>query len=328
VAASAPVLRRGNRRAQSNTHNSDRPDLSSLPPPPVPADLDLSRMPFMRLYGERVFQSEAMLTLTKSERWDALHLQWIAWHSVPASSLPNSTHFAPLLGQSSRKYRFVKLQQRIMRAWILCSDNRWYLPELAQIALEVEAARDKNRSKSKRSYDKKHGIQNESDGQTGPDDADDGMYLTVRDVPVSLNGHERQTNLTAHSIIDSLSKEERTVGADAPTGAGAPVRQPKKQLFSEGPVLLGNLTGQPPRVARKQVGLFLKTANDDCARVYQALLDATEAQPIDPFAWIMGRLKPKRPSQSNPFFDNGVAELQVLEEKPRLQIVGGDSHGD
>jgi hypothetical protein len=86
--------------------------------------------------------------------------------------------------------------------------------------------------------------------------------------------------------------------------------------------LLYNLTGQSGGPARKQLGLFLKDASDDCSRVYQALLDCTEVQPIGPVAWIRGRLRPK----ANVFGSSELNNFPILDERPVFQIIGGNGH--
>jgi hypothetical protein len=46
------------------------------------------------------------------------------------------------------------------------------------------------------------------------------------------------------------------------------------------------LTGQPDKPARKLIGQWLKTANDDATHVLRVLEDAGDARPADPVAWI------------------------------------------
>ena len=109
-----------------------------LPPPPVPADVDLRGHDWMPLYGERLFGSATWIESSDAARIAALRL-W--WHSFakekPAASLPdNDRLLAVYAGYGEVVRAWKKIKAEAMRGWVLCSDGRWYHLVVAEIAME------------------------------------------------------------------------------------------------------------------------------------------------------------------------------------------------
>lgn len=64
-------------------------------------------------------------------------------------------------------------------------------------------------------------------------------------------------------------------------------------LFRDGLPILRALTGKSEAQCRATLGGLLKTAQDDCARLYSLLREAESLVPADPLAWLNGALRTK-----------------------------------
>lgn len=60
----------------------------------------------------------------------------------------------------------------------------------------------------------------------------------------------------------------------------------RAQLFTEGVSRLRSLTGNTEPQVRAMLGKLCKDANDDCARVLEALRQAESVRPVAPFPWL------------------------------------------
>ena len=84
--------------------------VSELPAPPVPADVDLRGMPYMQLFGDRLFKSTTWIEARPEARCATLQLYWHAFaHEVPAASLPDHERvLADHAGLSLKVFRRVR----------------------------------------------------------------------------------------------------------------------------------------------------------------------------------------------------------------------------
>lgn len=108
------------------------------PAPLTPEDCNLRGFPWMALDTVRLMDSDLFLLATGDEFKAALALWCKSWSQVPAASLPNDER---LLGALSGAKNWKKVRDMAMRGWVLCSDNRWYHPVVAEKALEALPAR-------------------------------------------------------------------------------------------------------------------------------------------------------------------------------------------
>ena len=119
--------------------------MSDLPPPLTPADCDLrSGFEWMALHGHRLFTSGWYGAAMKDPRGGlaALKLWWAAMLQCPAGSLPSDERDLCLLadfGQDMRSWR--KHRAVAMRGFILCQDDRYYHPVVAEQALKAYESR-------------------------------------------------------------------------------------------------------------------------------------------------------------------------------------------
>lgn len=108
-----------------------------LPPPLVPAEVDLRDFQFMPLYGARLLDSETWLLCDADEKVAALALWWKSWHQTPAASLPdNDRLLASLAGYGVAIKAWMAVKAKAMRGWVKCADGRLYHPIVADIALD------------------------------------------------------------------------------------------------------------------------------------------------------------------------------------------------
>lgn len=112
---------------------------TQLPPPFVPAEVDLRDYPSMMLDVTRLRDSE-LATHPDGELFRANVLSWcVAWHQLPAASLPDDdATLARLLGygRDLRTWRKVRAAGGL-RGWVKCSDGRLYHPVVAEKALDA-----------------------------------------------------------------------------------------------------------------------------------------------------------------------------------------------
>jgi hypothetical protein len=126
--------------------------------PLVPAEVDLRGMPFMPLFGDRLFKSTTWIEARPEARAAALQLYWHAFaHEVPAASLPdNERVLADHAGLSLTVFRRVRPQ--VLRGWVKCSDGRLYHRTLAEIAIEAWRGRVSHRARTLKWREKSRGV--------------------------------------------------------------------------------------------------------------------------------------------------------------------------
>jgi hypothetical protein len=141
-----------------------------LTAPLVPADVDLRGMPYMPLFGDRLFKSTTWIEARPEARAAALQLYWHAFaHEVPAASLPdNERVLADHAGLSPTVFR--RARSQVLRGWVKCSDGRLYHPVLAEIANEAWRGRVSHRARSLKWREKSRGVTVTSPTRDAPKD--------------------------------------------------------------------------------------------------------------------------------------------------------------
>lgn len=107
--------------------------MSELPEPLVSADVELRDFPYVLVDVEAwrarfAFEDPATAVA-------AFRLYCMAWHELPAASVQNDDKALAVLSGLGRKWK--RRREIILRGWVLCSDNRFYHPGLAAIALRA-----------------------------------------------------------------------------------------------------------------------------------------------------------------------------------------------
>jgi len=110
------------------------PALPAHPPPLIPADVDITGFPYMPLYVDRLLKSKSWLICKRKPElaFFMVNLWMRAWHERPGASLENDDD---VLADAARcdPLRWDTYKRDVMRAWVLCSDGRWYHPVCAEL---------------------------------------------------------------------------------------------------------------------------------------------------------------------------------------------------
>lgn len=123
---------------------------SDLPDPPVPADADLRDFVYMPLDVVRLRDSD-LAGLDDAEAFRAAVISWcVAWHQVPAGSLPDDDAIlAKLLGYGRDKTTWLRARAGgALRGYVKCSDGRLYHPVVCEKALTTLAKKAKQRNQT------------------------------------------------------------------------------------------------------------------------------------------------------------------------------------
>lgn len=118
--------------------DAQKPDCSKLPPPPVPADIDLRSHWWMKLDLSRLHSSDFIHLASNEEFGAAVKLWTESMRQVPAGSLPNDDKIlASLAGYRGSPRRWMKVRTIALHGFSLCSDGRLYHPVLAEMVLDA-----------------------------------------------------------------------------------------------------------------------------------------------------------------------------------------------
>lgn len=132
--------------------------MTHLSPPLIDADVDLRDYPAMLLDVMRLRDSE-LASHPDGELFRCNVLSWcVAWHQIPAGSLPNDdATLARLLGygRDLRTWKKVRTAGGL-RGWVECSDGRLYHPVVAEKAKDAWRTKMYQRWKTEGARIKKH----------------------------------------------------------------------------------------------------------------------------------------------------------------------------
>ena len=123
-------------------------DDATLPPPSVPADLDVTALPSFMLNTQKLLSSE-LVALATGEEFRAAVLLWCrAWHQVPAASLPDDDRvLASFAGFGRDVNAWRKVREMALHGFQKCADGRLYHGTLADDAMR--ASRDMRRRRER-----------------------------------------------------------------------------------------------------------------------------------------------------------------------------------
>lgn len=117
--------------------------MSDLPPPPLTNDVDLRHFKRMKIDVQHLANSEFAITSDGELFKVTIILLLKSWHQVPAGSLPSDDRVLAVLSGGGRRWK--RLKREALREWTLCSDGRWYHPQVVEAALEAKRLSDKQR---------------------------------------------------------------------------------------------------------------------------------------------------------------------------------------
>jgi hypothetical protein len=148
---------------------SPETNMTGLPEPLTPPECDVRGYEFMPVYGARLFSSSFYAESNDAEFRAGFRLHWAAWQQCPAGSLPTSDNALAILADYGRNLKgWLKVKERALHGFILCSDGRLYHPFLSMQAVksyeyrlksDVKRAADRARLKAWRDARRHHGQQ-------------------------------------------------------------------------------------------------------------------------------------------------------------------------
>jgi hypothetical protein len=202
--------------------------VETRPEPLVAAHVDLNGYEFMPLHGEKLRTSSLNTDpdISYEAKWAALQLWWSSWWQVPAASLPNKElELAALAGCRSVR-AWSRVRAAALRKWVLCSDDRWYHPFLADLAVAAFSTRKSQSKKGKAGAEKRWGNKGTHDapanasaiGTNGSGNGTGNASATKRDSTGNSNRSEVNTPLppketptsTPRAASHSLARAEQT----------------------------------------------------------------------------------------------------------------------
>lgn len=123
--------------------------MTNLPEPLTPPECDVRSHDWFALKFRQVRDSEFWLNASDRVRVVSFHLWGCAYEQVPAASLPDrDDRLADLAGYGMfgiEQWRSIR--DDVLKAWVKCSDGRWYHPTLAEIALEAWISKLRERAR-------------------------------------------------------------------------------------------------------------------------------------------------------------------------------------
>lgn len=128
---------------------------ANLPDPPIERSVDLRSFRWMPVDIDRLRSSEMMVTGAEEVRWYRFNLMCVAWHQVPAGSLPNNDRMISFLlglGSDLRKWR--RLRDDALGEFILCNDGRFYHPVVCEMAKAASAKKNNAKKAAIARWDK------------------------------------------------------------------------------------------------------------------------------------------------------------------------------
>lgn len=129
-------------------------------------------------------------------------------------------------------------------------------------------------------------------------------------------GDGEVTAASRHGDAPETETNTETESSEAKaSGADAPPRDIRADLFGKGLKALAVMTGKTPDSCRSLVGKWLKAVNDEAIHVLGAIEDAERNRVADPVAWINQALAPKSGRgppyrQQQPSFHEIAAEIR------------------
>lgn len=271
----------------------------ALPAPLTPPDCDLRDFPHMQLDVLRLRDSD-LAAVPDPEVFRSAVLSWcVAWHQVPAGSLPNDdAALCRLLGFGRDIAGWQKVREAgALRGYVLCSDGRLYHRVVAEKAIDAwtkkRAQRDRTEAARVARLSQRQ-PQSMSHTQSQP--------LLQTKPPVTTSVTEEKPSVTepvTSSVTASKGEgegEERRREESLPSslrsdGEAAPPSDPKTDLWRNGLATLKAITNQPEGPARKLLGKLVDLAKGEHSQLLAIIRRCEREAPDEPIPWLLAAAK-------------------------------------
>lgn len=211
--------------------------MTPLPAPLVPRECRLHGLPGMIVDVARLFDSSFYLRSTGDEFKAAFTLWGRAFLQTPAASLPNDEALLAKLSGAGRKW--ARVRARAMHGWILCSDNRFYHPVVAEKVLAAWNQRKAQQARAKAGWDRDHG--GRRGGEPAPKSESTTTYPSPNPQPTSSQP-EDNSKLAADKPLENKKTPDAAAFSPAMPIKG---REEKVERESDSPTLSSSVATQP-----------------------------------------------------------------------------------
>lgn len=275
----------------------------ALPPPMVPAEVDLSDFTTMPLEVRMVRDSKFAVE-SEPEAFRAGVLLWCAaWHQVPTGSLPdNDKELSNLAGFGRVVKEWLKFREEALWKFVKCSDGRLYHPVIAEKAVAAWTSRcrhyydrmaDRLRKANKARAEQKPpqeaipvpsfedwNAARIAAGQT-PEVAAQAGGIPAEKRLIGRGKGKGRGNREGEGKGDSLSRS-------GPGGPGGEPPSDRDLVFALGVPLL-TAAGVIEKNARSMLAGLAKKHGE--AEVVRVINRCAEERPVQPVSWIQAALK-------------------------------------
>ena len=248
------------------------PAAETLPEPFVSADTDVRDLDGFMLNVERLLASE-LWALSSGDEFKAAMALWCrAWKQFPAGSLPDDDRILAVFSGAGGKWPKVKAMA--LRGFVKCRDGRLYHRVLCEDVRRAAIKKLERRERTRAATEARKNARNVQ--RNAPDDDERNVDVTRSQGQGQGQGQGR--------------KKERKEGSD-PNGSAveAPAWTDLKVLvFGQ---CLDWVAGHSNKSADSLRPLFGRWCRDHGDAAVIAAVDAAKREsPIEPVAWIIGRL--------------------------------------
>jgi hypothetical protein len=276
--------------------------MTEIPEPLTPADCDLRDFKFMPLDVLRLRDSD-LAAVPDAEVFRAAVLSWcVAWHQVPAASLPNDdASLCRLLGYGRDMKGWLRLRaEGALRGYVLCADGRLYHHVVAEKARESWQKKMEQRARTAAAREARMRQKASASVTEPPTPLSQNPAPSVTEPATdNVTGSKGQGQGQGQGIEKSSETTSRPVAAVAAPAVASPP-DARETLWTEGLSRLRRLTGKPDRAARGLLGQLCAAARDDCALVGSLLHEAEAGRVGDPVPWMQAAIRTRTGQRAAP----------------------------
>lgn len=206
------------------------------PEPLVPPHVDLRGMKWFALHHKNLRASRFWIHATDQVKAISIELWCEAYEQEVAASLPDDdVALSEAAGFGRRDLtEWLSVKVDVMKAWVLCSDGRWYHPKLAEVAIEAwDLTADSRRRDREKKRRKRERIKNEQSprGQDDNPHGDEHMnpHRDNAEIPPgktdTLSNTTQQETTGDSNPSDSVGTPATVKPAKAPAKPKAPTKK-------------------------------------------------------------------------------------------------------
>ena len=302
--------------------------------PLVPAHVDLRDFSYMPLDVVRLRDSK-LVSHTTGEGFRCAVLLWcVAWHQIPAGSLPDDDlQLAQYAGFGRVVKEWKKLKTEALHGWLLCDDGRWYHPTVAEKALEAWTERLKQQYRTECARIKKAAQRAHTDA-TYPTfeewlvsrDKSDVSLGTTQDSPKDVTGE------TPSKGREGKGREGICNGNDSPPPRAA---APQVGVFEghDQPAPSAANPAAPYAIALRKEGVQVTSMNPDLIEAVREgvslehLLEVARLNPGKPIKYLTTQARREHAERATTITagDSREARRESVAERTRRLAVEGDA---